>query len=320
MQSTKRRPDCVGSIFTICTAMILSAASAVAQPLSDVPLKTVAVDQFLAGESLGGTTTGDGLTAILIDALVRDGHFVVVERTGVATVQMEQALGTTGAAAADTAVKPGQLIGASAIIRGAVIKFDPASGGAGISVGGFGLGSLLPTAGVKRQSAKLEVAIRIIDSSTGQIVASFTAAGSAGTTSTDIGVANQKTGMSVGTSAFTSTPVGQAAQDAIAKCVGKIVDAMRAVPWSSAVVDASEGRVYVAGGMDRHLRPGLVLLVVRKGKVFTDPTTGRVLDVEITNIGTIRIDEVRERMSVATLVDGAAPARGDMVVFPPPRR
>ena len=292
-------------------------SGALAQPVSDVPLKTVAVDQFLAAEAVGGSGTADGLTAMLIDALARDGHFVVVERGGLAAIQAEQALGTSNAAVGETAAKTGQLIGASAIVRGAVIKYEAAANGGSLGVGGFGLGSLLaPQAGVKHQTSVLEISIRLIDTTTGQIVATYTAEGSAGANSANLDLVNPKSGLSAGMSAFLNTPIGQAAQDAIVKIVHRIVEGMRAVPWSSTIVEASGGRIYVSGGLDRRLRPGQMLVVLRKGKVFTDPATGRVLDVERERIGTIRIDGVRDKMSTATQVDGQMPVRGDTLALP----
>jgi len=52
--------------------------------------RTVSVDQFLAAEAVGGTVTADGLTAMLINALTKDGRFVVVERAGgLASMQSE---------------------------------------------------------------------------------------------------------------------------------------------------------------------------------------------------------------------------------------
>jgi len=314
MQSSTFRS---GTIAAALVAMVQLTAGAAAQPVSDVPLKTVAVDQFQAAEAVGGSVTADGLTAMLIDALARDGHFVVVERGGLAAIQSEQALGTTNAAVGETAAKTGQLIGASAIVRGAVIKFEAAASGGSMGIGGLRLGSLLaPQAGVKHQTSVLEISIRLIDTTTGQIVATYKAEGSAGANSASVELVNPKSGLSAGLSAFMNTPIGQAAQDAIVKIVHQIAQGMSAVPWSSTIVEASGGRIYVSGGLDRRLKPGQMLVVLRKGKVFTDPATGRVLDVEMNRIGTIRIDGVRDKMSTATQVDGQMPARGDTLALP----
>lgn len=295
-------------------AVIISAAHA--DPVIGLK-KTIAVDQFAAAEAVGGSVTADGLTALLIDALVRDGHFTVVERTGLATVQSEQALGTSGAVNAETSAKTGQLIGASALVRGAVIKYEAAAHGGSLSVGGAPLGGLLmPQAGVKRQTATLEISLRLIDTTTGQIVGTYNAKGSASANSAGATVVDPHTGLSVGADAFANTPIGQAAQDAIVKAVTLISDGMKKVPWSTTVVDASAEHIYISGGSDRNMTTGTDLVVWHKGKVLTDPTNGEVLDVELTRVCTLKIDSVRQKLSTAVLVDGTLPARGDIVKLP----
>ena len=277
--------------------------------------KTVTVDQFMAAESVGGTVTADGLTAMLIDALVKDGRFVVVERsTGLASIQSEQALGTAASSSAETSAKTGLLIGASAIVRGTVIKYEPAAGGASLGVGGLPMGSLFGSqADVKRQTSTLEISLRLIDTTTGQVISTSSAEGSASANSADAMITDPRTGATIGGSAFQNTPIGQAAQDAIVKAVEQIAAGMRNVPWSALVVDASDGKIYVNAGAERNVQPGLVLSVYRKGKVFTDPSTGEVLDVDLEKIGAIRIDGVREKLSTAVVVNGEAPVRGDLL-------
>jgi hypothetical protein len=86
---------------------------------------------------------------------------------------------------------------------------------------------------------------------------------------------------------------------------------MRDVPWSALVVDASGGKVYVNAGAERNVQAGMILTVYRKGKVFTDPSTGEVLDADMEKICTIRVDGVREKLSTAALASGQVPVRGD---------
>ena len=81
--------------------------------------KTIAVDLFRATEAVGGSVTADGMTAMLIQALAADGRFLVIE-------------GGDGGSMA-----------ASAIVRGAVTKYEPAAGGGGLSISGGPLGGLL---------------------------------------------------------------------------------------------------------------------------------------------------------------------------------
>jgi curli biogenesis system outer membrane secretion channel CsgG len=276
--------------------------------------KTVSVDQFQAAEAVGGTVTADGLTAMLTDALVKDGRFVVVERPGMASVQAEQALGTATSTSAETSAKTGQLIGASAIVRGAVTKYEPAAGGGSLGVGGLPLGSLFGgEAGVKNSHAVLEISLRLVDTTTGQVISTSSAQGTASSTNASATLVNTHNGASLGGTAFQNSPIGQAAQDAIVKAVEQIAAGMKDVPWSALVVDADGAKIYVNAGADRNVRPGLALTVYRKGKVFTDPSTGAVLDVDLEKIGTIRIDGVREKMSTAAMESGQAPVRGDLL-------
>lgn len=80
-------------------ALMLAAGLSVAAPvLAQTPTpydglkKTISVDLFQATEAVGDTVTAEGMTAMLVDALVRDGRFVVVERPALAGVEAEQAL------------------------------------------------------------------------------------------------------------------------------------------------------------------------------------------------------------------------------------
>ena len=107
-------------------AALPTAAQAPSQPFDGLK-KTIAVDTFQAAEAVGGTVTADGMTAMLTEALVKDGRFLVVERPGLGSIQNEQALAHGGATAGDAAAS-GHLIGASAIVRGAVTKYQAAAG------------------------------------------------------------------------------------------------------------------------------------------------------------------------------------------------
>lgn len=255
--------------------------------------KTIAVDTFLAAEAVGGTVTADGMTAMLIDALANDGRFIVVERGG----------GSDASGA----------ITASAIVRGAVTKYEANAGGSSLGIGGPMGGMLAGRAGLKSQKALMEISLRLVDASTGQVISTSKAQGTASSSGADAGVVNPFSGATAGGSTFHNTPIGQAGADAIVKAVEMIAASMRAVPWSAQVVEADGGRVYVNAGADRNVQAGTVLTVYRQGKVFTDPSTGLVLDVDLQRLGTVRIDSVRERLSTATVISGDPPARGDLL-------
>lgn len=301
--------------FTGLLFLTMASVSAFAEPeVQNAPKKTIAVDQFQAAETTGGAVTGDGLTALLVDALIQDGRFVVVERAGLSSVQAEQGLGGSASLTAETAPKTGQIIGANVLIRGAVTKYEANAGGGGVGISGLPMGGLFsPGADIKHKTSTMEINLRLIDTTTGQIIATYNAEGSASATSAGAGIVSNKTGLGINADAFRATPIGQAAQDAIIKAVSLIATGMQNVAWSALVVEANGNKIYLNAGTNRNMTPGMVLIAYRKGKVFTDPSTNEVLDVEMERVGSVRIDSVREKLSTAVQADGQGLTRGDIL-------
>ena len=146
------------------------------------PKKRVAVSQFSAkGDFVaqyGGYDIGGGLAAQLMTELVKTGRFVVVERTDLSSVLREQKLGATKLTNSETAAKLGQLTGAQLLVRGAVTEFSPRSEGGGINLGG-GFGTLGGLLGVSSETAHVGIDLRLIDTTTGEIVKATNAVGEA---------------------------------------------------------------------------------------------------------------------------------------------
>ncbi|MEI9888804.1 MAG: CsgG/HfaB family protein [Rhizomicrobium sp.] len=289
--------------------VLLSAAGAAGDP---GPKKTIAVGGFEAAETTGGAATADGLSAMLAAALVKDGRFVVVERQAMTQIQWEQQLRQSGNATNGAAPSPGQLIGAGVLIRGTVTKFDPRSGGGGVSIGGPGLFGGVPGAlGVNSQKAVVEITLRLIDTTTGQIVDTSTASGSASATGFDVRAYTH--GLAIGGSGFAETPLGKACEDAVDHAVARIELGMARAPWSALVVEGGIGTVYINAGARQNLQPGLKLSVSRNVHTLTDPATGVVLETISQPVAKLQIREVHDSVSIATLVSGDAPLRGDIV-------
>ena len=305
------RQALVSIIFAALLAPTGVFATAPADPAAGQPYtglkKTIAVESFQSGDSTGGATTGSGLSQMLSEAMMRDGRFVVLEREAMPAIQSEQALGQSGSATAETAAQHGQLIGASYLVRGTVTKYDPNHGGNAFSVGGLPL-----SLGVKDQQTYIEISIRVIDATTGQVV--FTSKADGIAKSHDVSLSSTASnGLGVSNDKLTSTPLGVAAEAAIRKIVSRMDLNLDQQPWSALVVDFVGGKAIVNAGANQNMTPGVKLHVFRKGKVLTDPGTGEVLDVEMLPICTLRVESVRDKVSIATLVDGDPPLRGDAI-------
>ena len=301
---------CGAALLPLATVGPVQAAPAqAAAPAHTGPKKSVSVDVVGAPEAMGGTTTNEALIAMFSEALLNDGRFIVVERTALPNILAEQGAGTT----AETKAQGGQLLGASALVRATVTKFEPNAGGAGVSIAGLpSFGGFAPGAGLKGQYAVVEISLRVIDTTTGEVIATSKAEGRASSTSTNVGIVDTRTGANLGLNTFKTTPLGKAAEQAIAGAVDKIALGLEKVPWSAQIVEAANGSAYLNIGADDNIAPGTVLHVYRKNRALTDPATGAVLEVLMDNVGSVEVQEVREKVSTAKVVDGV-PIRGDIV-------
>lgn len=154
------------------TEKVTSPASKVEKPLVTCPPSsvrpTLAVMDFeiKAGYS-AQRQLADGLSDMLVNALVESQCFRVVERSRMKELLREQGLGLGGTVDQSTAASVGKLAGAQLLVMGAITEFkEDESGG----LGGALLGKV--AAGVGMTSAHVGLIVRIVDSTTGEILLS----------------------------------------------------------------------------------------------------------------------------------------------------
>jgi curli biogenesis system outer membrane secretion channel CsgG len=147
---------------------VAAAMSGSAQAQSKRP--TVAVMDFDYGTVdnwWGQYDIGKGMADQVVDALVNDGTFRVIERKKLDTVLAEQDFAQSDRADPSAAklAKIGKVLGVKYIIAGSITKFSTESRGGAVRVKGIGLGG---------KKAKSEVALtaRVIDATTGEIMIS----------------------------------------------------------------------------------------------------------------------------------------------------
>ncbi len=257
---------------------------------------------------------GEGLTEMLTSELFKTGRFVMVERAALAEIVKEQELGQTGLVRKETVAKVGELLGAQLLITGAVTEFEAQSKGGGGGVGYRGLALQLQTS-----SAHVAVDVRLVDSSTGQILSSMNAEASAQTMGLGFAARLQQ-GVTFGSDAFQKTPLGQATREAIYKAVTQIIKEMEAVPWTGRVIQVKESDVYVNAGANVNMKAGVKLAAYVKGEDLIDPATGLNLGSRDTHVGTVTLTEVQDKFSIGAFAGNGALKRGDLVklqVSPP---
>ncbi|MBD3398714.1 MAG: hypothetical protein GF399_00085 [Candidatus Coatesbacteria bacterium] len=282
----------------VLVALLLLAGAAGAMEMR----KRIAVSA-LEDKAGSSYNVGTGLADVLTTALVNTGKFQVYERDQLARVMEEQALGTSGLVTPQTAPEIGKLLGVQAIVYGSVTEFSTQEDS-------VGLGTMMGGIGFNRYTARVTLDLRIIDTTTGEIIFAHSATGE----ESEAGGALMVPGMVIGAgSDFNNTLEGQAARQAIDEIVEAITVKMRDIPWTGAVVKADGDKVYLNAGMESGIETGMEFKVYQKGEELIDPTTGISLGAEETLIGIIQVMDVKERYAICRITSGGGFTAGDIV-------
>ncbi len=258
----------------------------------------------------GNWEIGNNLSIMLESALFDTGRFVIVEREKLTDVIAEQDLAASGRTAkAGKVAQTGLIRSARYIATGAVTTVDEkqSGGNAGISIGGFRVGG-------GKSDAQVTVIVKLIDTTTGEIVAKESITGKAGNVGLNVGVSAGIVNTDLG--GFKKTPLGQAAQDCINKAAEFIAKKMEQFPFEGSVIKvANNGQVLINRGSEFGMEAGQELTMTTQGELLTDPDTGEVLgNEEGETIGKVKVAKVTEKVSYCDVLEGEKnPAAGTVV-------
>ena len=259
----------------------------------------------------GDWEIGPNLTTLLESALYDSGRFVIGEREKLRDVLAEQDLAAGGRAAKSKVAKTGLIRPARYIASGDVteVSHDQSGGGAGISFKGIRLGG-------GKNEAQVTVIVKLIDTTTGEIVAKERVVGKAGGTRLNVGL--DVGGVSTDLGGFKKTPIGQAAQDCINKAAAIIAKKMEEFPFEGSVVKVSGGKVYINRGAEFGVEPGQELVMKTEGETLTDPDTGAILGKEEGEvIGKLKVVKADAKLSTCEILDGEKNPKPGTLVSPP---
>lgn len=270
---------------------------------------------------------GKGIADLIVDRLVRDGQYSVIERKAISKVLAEQNFSNSDRADASSAAKIGRLLGVEAIIIGSITQFGRDDKSTNLGGGGFGgFGSRYGLGGIGRRHAKAAVGIsaRMVSTDTGEILAVASGHGESqrsGTTLLGAGGASGSGGggaYDMSSRNFGETILGEAVNQAVTN-LSQQLDASasklptREVKIEGLVADATGGTLILNVGSKAGLKVGDKLEVKRAGREIRDPATGKVIRRIETSLGSATITEVEDSSSTATY-SGAEPAKvGDVV-------
>ncbi len=272
----------------------------------------VAVASFENRSSFEGQwSLGAGMADLLVSELVDSRNFVVLERGSLDKVVDEISRQSNRLFRPEGRVDEGRLDNAHYLIRGVITDFSQSSGGS------FWLGLRHLFIGSGGYTARVGLTLTIVDIESGRIVDSVQCAGKA--KAGDAFAKGSYKGIQFGGRSFFETPLGIATASAIRQGLHGIVKKMPRKTWTPMIAEVDGPRIVLNGGRERGLETGAVYQVRGKGTPVTDPLTGDVLDIMPGPVvGTVRIMEMRDQVSVAELVSGHGFARGQTLERPLP--
>ena len=273
---------------------------------------------------------GKGISDMLVQKLVEDGKYSVIERNALDKVLGEQNFSNSDRADASTAAKIGRILGVDAIIIGSITQFGRDDQHTNIGGGGFGgYGSRMGIGGIGTHKAKAVVGItaRLVNTSTGEILAAVTGTGESSRSGTSLigagagGGSGGGAGLDMGSSNFGQTILGEAVKAAVGDAATQLDNKAANLPTvkvsvSGLVADVSGNTLIINVGSKTGLKVGDTLDINRQVRTVKDPATGKVLKAITDKIGSGTVTQIDQDSATVTFT-GAGPAKvGDVAQTP----
>lgn len=297
--------------------------------------KRIAVLDFEYGTVQGGVSAifgqnvdiGKGIADLLVDRLVRDGTYSVIERKAIQKILTEQNFSNSDRADSNSAAKIGKLLGVDAIIMGSITQFGRDDRNLGVGGGllrGVGSKYGLGNVGVKTAKAVVGISARTVLVETGEILSVASGKGESKRSGTSLfgaggaGGTAAGGGVDMGSANFANSIIGEATAAAVDGLRGELVAGAsklpnRVVTIDGLVADVSGNTLILNVGTRAGVKVGQNLQVIQGGREIRDPATGKVLRRIGTPIGTVAITEADEQSSSGNFNGAAKPKVGDQV-------
>jgi curli biogenesis system outer membrane secretion channel CsgG len=300
---------------------------------SAAPKKRVAVMNFDYGtvrtsvSQIFGSDqdVGKGISDLLVQKLVQDGKYSVIERNALDKIIAEQNFSNSDRADATTAAKIGRVLGIDAIIIGSITQFGRDDQHTKVGGGGYGLGKLgLGGVGTSKAKAVVGISARVVNTTTGEILAAVTGMGQSERSGTSLlGAGGSWSGgggggLDMGSSNFANTILGEAVRKAVDDTGSQLdgaVDKIQTVKMevNGLVADVSGNTLILNVGKKVGVKVGDKLTVSRQVRVVKDPATGKVSKSVEDKVGEATVTDVDNDSATATFAGTGTAKVGDVV-------
>ena len=172
MRTLLRSFVAAGAVALVVAAAPLPAVAQSSRPtVAVLDLDFGSVQQWWSGN----WDIGKGVADLLVDELVNDGSFRVIERKRLDAILAEQNFSNSDRAdpSAASMAKIGTALGVKYLVVGSITKFGTENRNVGVGGGAFGGGRFgLGKVGTSKGKATVALTVRMIDTSTGEILLS----------------------------------------------------------------------------------------------------------------------------------------------------
>ena len=297
-------------VAALCLLPARAQDSAAAAPAKGGLRYTIAVTKFENHANYSGQfALSDTFGAVLTDSLQNTGRFIVIAEADMRNAAMaEQDFAASGrTAGGDKAPVKGNMTPAQLLVKGEITHFQDGTEGGGGGIGYAGI-----RIGVSSKTSEINAVIYMVDSTTGQVKASKKVVGTVKSSGLSVGLSRGAFNGDIG--GFKKTNVGKAMEAAIDQAVEFCISQLEGLPWTGNVILVKGKQVYFNRGSREGVAVGQVFKV-GSSEVLRDPATGETLDISFTETGQIKVDSVKEKVSICTVVSGDKIEQG-MAVSP----
>jgi len=220
--------------FVLATALVMGSAGPAAAQSTRPTIAVLGFDYGTIQRWWSGTQDiGEGISDLIVDELVNDGSFRVIERKRLDAILAEQNFSNSERAdpSAKTVAQIGKALGVKYLVVGSITKFGTEKSNKSFSGGGYGSAFGLGQVGTAKGKANVAITARIIDTTTGEIMASAKGDGTSKRSGLLLGGAGGGGGgggggaIEFGASDFKDTILGEATEMAVKATTAKLVAA-----------------------------------------------------------------------------------------------
>ncbi len=290
-------------VFIMIFVAIFATVPAAAQEASGGLRYSVTVTRFENQAGWHGQwDLGDAWGTVFTDLLNQSGKFIVLGETDMRAAALdEQDFAASGrTAGGKKAPATGQMTPAQILVKGAIthVQGDTGGAGGGVRIKGFKIGG-------KGGKGEVNATIYMVDSTTGQVIASKSVVGTH--KRKGLGVGYNAGGWGAAFGGHENDNVGLAVQDACANAVEFLIAQLPNFQWTGSVVLEKDGKIYVNRGSREGIAVGQIFSV-GEVEVLRDPDTGEILDESMTEVARLRVTQVKEKLSICEVTSGDSKA------------